>query len=229
MIKPVLGSILMVAILVAPVSAASEAEKKLDTLLQVLKTTTADLAAFKKDLSTLKTENAALNKRLNKMPSVPGGQFPKDAVVAFDISDSSPCPNGWHSFKSARARVIVGAGDPKVAPGERSRDKFGRPLTHYLRGNHGGEEIHALITSEIPLHGHDIGSLKVESSGDFMHKTKDAVTLGGNTKFPVFGAVHGNNFGKHFHPLTGELRKTGGNKPHNNMPPYIALYYCKKD
>ena len=25
------------------------------------------------------------------------------------------------------------------------------------------------------------------------------------------------------------VSKTGGNQPHNNMPPYIALYFCKKD
>jgi microcystin-dependent protein len=44
------------------------------------------------------------------------------------------------------------------------------------------------------------------------------------------GAKAGMNNDYAYHSSGYEKMATdGGNQPHNNMPPYIALYFCKKD
>ena len=44
------------------------------------------------------------------------------------------------------------------------------------------------------------------------------------------GPVTGNNiFGTNTHAPIQSTQLTGGGEPHDNMPPYIALYFCKKE
>lgn len=141
------------------------------------------------------------------------GGVPKQAVVAFDITDSETCPKGWHPYKSARARVIVGAGDPTEAPGRFANDENGMPLTHYVRGQHGGEEKHTLSEAEMPSHSHGHRDYRWQ----------------GDVPSPPYASLGGGNWGYSPTNISDETDSVGQGQPHNNMPPYIALYFCKKD
>ena len=144
-------------------------------------------------------------------PTVPGG-----AVIPFDRTDldQDTCPVGWEPFMESRSRIIVGAGDPSAAPGAFGSDENGIPLTNRAPRQHGGSEQHQLSSEELPRHHH-----------------------------PVTGPEWGHSISGNGHParidvddgppwenLTGRLStgEVGKSEPHNNMPPYISLYCCKK-
>lgn len=74
-------------------------------------------------------------------------------------------------------------------------------------GATGGEANHTLTVDEMPSHGHKDEFTNQTSSA------KDGYTvIGGYTKVATY------NIGKN----------TGGNQPHNNMPPYVVAYMWKR-
>ncbi len=79
----------------------------------------------------------------------------------------------------------------------------------------GGSKTHTLSPDEMPRHEHAIRNFEWGYDVD------------GDPNAPMRIDVHDD------HPWAGqrgELITTSAGKgvPHNNMPPYIALYYCKK-
>ena len=72
-------------------------------------------------------------------------------------------------------------------------------------GQSGGEELHQLTEEEIPAHDHDFVGTQIGGNSQ-------GVTTNPNNQF-------------------GEVRSTssvGGDQPHNNMQPYMALNYMMK-
>jgi hypothetical protein len=83
----------------------------------------------------------------------------------------------------------------------------GEGLTSRARGDTGGEEKHTLTVNEMPSHSHAIFRPADPSNDDELFVAGGTIRRSG--------------------PLPTE--RTGGGQPHNNMQPYIALYFCKKD
>ena len=137
------------------------------------------------------------------VPSVPNG-----AVVAFDRSE---CPDGWGPFVEGRSRVIVGASNQGDTIGW---DENGIPLTQRSFRNEGGSEEHTLSESEMPPHVHNIVSFPWGQSVN---------SNGSNNRLDV-------DDGPPWNGNQGTLitDSKGSGDPHNNMPPYIALFLCKK-
>ena len=78
----------------------------------------------------------------------------------------------------------------------------------YAAGTTGGEATHTLKVEEMPSHNHAIEM----TSGGVAYQV-ERVPFGnqsvwGNSNFPI--------------------KPTGGNQPHNNMPPYLAVYVWKR-
>jgi len=139
------------------------------------------------------------------------GGVPSTAIVAFDNTSltQDKCPAGWSRFLEARGRVIVGAGDPSKAPGKMPFDERGpeggKPLVGYVLRQHGGMPITQLTITELPPHSHEYES-----------------EVG----------VDGNRSGRQdatFQRANKQTSIVGGGQPFTNMPPYVALFYCKKD
>ena len=82
----------------------------------------------------------------------------------------------------------------------------------YEAGDNGGEASHTLSEEELPAHTHSANSIGLSSSG---------YSSGG------YAAMRSNN-----HSQMGDHRtnvsSVGGNKPHNNMPPYLAVYVWQR-
>ena len=140
------------------------------------------------------------------IPSIPAG-----AVVAFDQSEG--CPKGWAPFDDSRGRFIIGASKS----GEIGKDENGEALTHREFRKSGGTEEHTLSDQQIPPHKHQIDTFKwgFDINGNTHPERRIDVDDG-----PAYKGIEGK--------LTTTSSK-GSGKPHNNMPPYIALYYCKRD
>lgn len=101
------------------------------------------------------------------------------------------------------------------SPYEEAKDRFilGASFNYPEVGQTGGEEMVALTLKEMPAHRHDVSAelLNVRQPG-----SDPNIRL----------AQEAFRDGQFFLGSSGE---TGGSQPHNNMPPYIALYFCKKD
>lgn len=76
----------------------------------------------------------------------------------------------------------------------------------YTAGTTGGEAEHTLTVDEMPSHKHEIAASTLGTS------------FGSRYLQPSDGA---NN-------STDETKYTGGGQPHNNMPPYLAVYMWKR-
>lgn len=131
--------------------------------------------------------------------------LPVGAVVAFHSSESITCPGDeWKLFDEAKGRFIVGAGQPSS-----------NRLTSHRVGDIGGEERVTLSKPQIPKHTHALTlgrhwgdrSVNIDKHG----WGGDGNDQGGATRITNNGIHDGLN-----------------NQSHNNMPPFIALYFCKK-
>lgn len=83
----------------------------------------------------------------------------------------------------------------------------------YPVGSTGGEATHALTVNEMPKHQHRIWT-KAENSGT------------GNYYSYVTEMVKGVYYGTDANQ--NQVEATGGNQPHNNMPPYLAVYMWQR-
>jgi hypothetical protein len=131
------------------------------------------------------------------------GVIPKEAVLAFDLDRSKPidCPDGWRPYHELGGRMIVGAGE------HTNRDELGAAISNFAIGASGGSEKHALTLEEMPAHDHE-----------YTTKQDDRIQSGTNT--PVWWKEKPARTS-----ITGGLTD-GTTKPHNNMPPFLALMYC---
>jgi len=87
----------------------------------------------------------------------------------------------------------------------------GPGLTNRNEGESAGEEIHTLLTTEIPAHTHGIAAAAAQTT----NRPAGAVAARG-------GVYASAGDGTQMQP-TGQ---SGGSQPHNNLQPYLVLNYC---
>lgn len=136
--------------------------------------------------------------------------LPAGFVAAFDRP--AGCPEGWTNMEANwRGRTIVAASSE-------ANDK-------YALGRTGGAEKHTLSIDEMPAHRHGISTSR--NAGRNIHDglagSQEGYGIDQVFENPVGDA--GSGFGS----LDRILEEVGRSLPHNNMPPYIALYICRKE
>ena len=148
---------------------------------------------------------------------------PSGAVVAFDLPNG--CPKGWSDFKDGQSRMVVGATFPKESP---PNDEDGQRLSKYEFRQTGGKEQHMLRIEEMPTHDHSVNDPghRHRVAGGFSAKDSDNEPGGG--ELTNGGLAQGDHRSS---PARSGLSiaSRGGGEPHPNMPPHVALYFCKKD
>ncbi len=104
-------------------------------------------------------------------------------------------------------------GSAPVQPGQ------GPGLSEYVLGQAGGTETVALLDSEMPAHDHAL-----QASPDPGDNTVPGPTVS------LAGSVGGSVYTGGSPPLAAAaptaLAVTGGSVPHNNMQPYLTLFFC---
>lgn len=80
----------------------------------------------------------------------------------------------------------------------------------YSGGSEGGEAAHTLTVDEMPSHTHNLSA--------------SSVTPGDN----VAGGVMISSHDLYPYGIDRGVHSKGGSQPHNNMPPYIAVYVWKR-
>jgi microcystin-dependent protein len=96
----------------------------------------------------------------------------------------------------------------------------GQGLADYFLGQTGGEETHTLIESEMPAHSHGLMAANFPADVQAPDSTKAlARSTGGN--------AYQNNTSSNLVPMNGgALPPAGSSLPHNNLMPYLTLYFC---
>jgi hypothetical protein len=159
------------------------------------------------DLRECFNEISELRKMVEVLARTPS--VPINAVLAFD----GPCPAGWMRFEPATARFVIGAGPP----GEPRNRAWLRQLpnggveqvalTAKDLGEIGGEENHILSLAQLAAHSHN--TFRATGNGDGL--------------FPKAEVM-----GPKSQAIGGATQEAGGNLPHNTMPPFLALNFCKQ-
>lgn len=119
-------------------------------------------------------------------------------IMTFEAED----PNVLYSWQTwehtANGRFLLGAD------------------SSYAVGSTGGEATHKLMVEEMPSHIHRL-ALRGGSNSD-----------GGNAAFAdgkVWGQIQGGAWSNY---SANKIESTGGDQPHNNMPPYLAVNMWKR-
>lgn len=126
------------------------------------------------------------------------------SITPFDIYNLYPVGSIYMSVNSTNPSNYFGG------TWERIKGKFllAADDNIYKLGDTGGEATHTLTINEMPSHNHSIEM----TSGGVAYQV-ERVPFGnqsvwGNSNMPI--------------------KPTGGSQPHNNMPPYLAVYVWKK-
>ena len=129
--------------------------------------------------------------------------LPTSAIVAFDRTEG--CPPGWEEFSGAAGRFIVGAGRHS------EHNQYGNPVPEKKVGETGGQDRVKLEIEHMPKHRHRNPSKGADGRGKQILQSLQATGDG------EYGGAHAR-----------PTEFTGGDQPHDNMPPYVALLYCKR-
>lgn len=163
------------------------------------------LPAFLDCLVQQQTELTSLREQVEALSSAPTPRVPTPTVewpgALVAAFSGAGCPEGWSPFQAAAGRMIVGAGVNNHS------DERGVALTDYSVLAVGGEEQVILTWQQMPAH---------------THQYRGALEVG--RPFP--GGAESDTFGD---PDLRNTEPAGGNDPHNNMPPYVALTWCSPD
>ena len=163
----------------------------------------------------------------NKNPTRTGQiDIPSDVVILGDLEVEDKLdvnsnifnilPNGsvlpWNQtyIPSGWAKCDGTNGTPDLSSRFILGEGSGGGLTNRPRGQRGGSETHKLTTAQIPAHSHQYishygGRAKVNDNADGNESADD----------PHYDKTH-------------NTTNTGGNQPHNNMPPSHVLIYIMK-
>ena len=170
-------------------------------------------------IATLLAENYAdVLRGADGVDGQPGAPGP--AVLGMVIASTVACtelPGQWEAFEPAGGRFIVG-NDGR----QEWRVQLDGAVPIYVTG---GESEVTLVTENMPPHSHPFDGPdsdqvpRFEGHGEWNGEAVNfAVATGGG------GSDFSDGVGYISAWLT--VGETGGGQPHNNMPPYIALYWC---
>ena len=156
------------------------------------------------DLGKNKAENKALEELKDEVEKL---KKQKQAVpiglIALWGKPASEIPAGWREYVNLRGRMPIGLDPDYVKKSEDSQD-YG--LNQILK--QGGERSHKLTIEEMPAHTHSIGGLPTQ-----INDTDRGI--GHNSQFSIDDIS------------TRPSASTGGDQPHNNMPPYRVVQFIE--
>ncbi len=101
----------------------------------------------------------------------------------------------------------------------------GPSLQDYPLGEAGGQEQVLLDTATLPAHGHPARTTQAVQSGPGGEPSPEGNYLGASQAGNFYASQPAG--GAHLAPgaLTTTVDPTGGNQPHENRAPYLALHY----
>lgn len=155
--------------------------------------------AEKQALKDLKDEVEKLKKQKQAVPI---------GLIALWGKPASEIPAGWREYVNLRGKMPIGLDPDYVKTKDDSQDYRINALNQS-----GGERSHKLIESELPIHNHryKYSNLVVGVYGDGAEENEGSG--GWMLNLNRMPETHTSN--------------TGGDQPHNNMPPYRVVQFIE--
>ena len=159
-----------------------------------------DRKAEKKTLEDLKEEVARL--KLQKQ-AVPIG------LIALWGKPANEIPAGWREYVNLRGKMPVGLDPDYIKTKDDSQDyQFNSLLKS------GGERSHRLTIAEMPLHTHNYNDIYYSEAW-------------GTVYIPGSIGSEETDYDNKGYDMTRTSAGTGGDQPHNNMPPYRVVQFIE--
>ena len=222
------------AVILTPVSAEAEDAPTLNECAE-LTDSVSDIKKAPVCLGVLLAEITELSRRIDgprqhvhKTDSIPSSAI---------LLSTQPCEDfSWFTLEETIGRFPIGAGNFSTELGREDPIRFGRTPDGepdgtqlkpyrgdpYIAMDIGGSESVRLTGPQMPIHKHQ-GSRILPSHRVLQN---DDVETGRSV-------VNTGHHDRHVEVAPGgipvNISQAGGDEPHPNMPPYIALYFCKKN
>ncbi len=140
-----------------------------------------------------------------------------DAAKYLELADALGQSEGKVQLPNLGGRTIVGVGKGTVKDAE-------MPLTERKLNDFGGEEAHILTVPELPKHSHPVNDPQHKHGG--LPTDEGQVGQEGSPRSITSWFKGSKDTDLASTNIT--IGSTGGDQPHNNMPPYWALHYIIK-
>lgn len=128
----------------------------------------------------------------------------------YDVNPTYPVGSIYLSVSSTSPAELFGG------TWEQIKDRFMLACGNtYAAGSTGGEEKHILTKAEMPEHSHKAGGDATTAPHGELFNTWTMINLKSTRDNP----------GRYYTVVTAA---SGENQPHNNMPPYVAVYAWKR-
>jgi microcystin-dependent protein len=131
------------------------------------------------------------------------------ASALFSLLGTSFGGNGTSNFALPNLQALAPMGSGN-----------GSGLSPRTLGETGGESTVTLLSSQMPSHTHGVNCINSAGSSGSPANNVWAAASGGRVPPPVYAAA-ATNVGMN----PAAVQNTGSNLPHNNMPPYLAVYF----
>ena len=157
--------------------------------------------------------NTLLRMILRKLIDMDNHYYPIGSVITSIDEDFDPNEEykkqNWERFAQGRTLIGVDETDASFSNVEQT----------------GGEKTHILTTSEAPSHWHAVGQA---SNSYYLYSSQKSLNgVAGNWSCRMTHASSGwDSTGLTTYRLVTDSQ--GGGQPHNNLSPYITVYYWKR-
>jgi hypothetical protein len=145
-------------------------------------------------------EETSLLKRLEKLEERVKKTVPLGLVAIWGKPANIPLPEGWREYEPLRGRMAVG------------QDIADNDLG--VIGRTGGEKMHRLTIAEMPLHTHNYNDIYYSEAW-------------GTVYLPGSIGSEETDYDNKGYDMTRTSAGTGGDQPHNNMPPYRVIRFIE--
>ena len=162
-----------------------------------------DLGKNKAENKALKELKAEVEIHKKQKQAIPVG------LIAIWGKPANQIPEGWREYTDLRGRMPIGL-DPHY--NKTKDDAQDYQLNSLLK--QGGERSHKLTIEEMPKHKHNYGDIYFSESG-------------GTVVTPTKYGSNKSDYDNGGFEMDRTSKETGGDQPHNNMPPYHVVQFIE--
>lgn len=141
-------------------------------------------------------------------------EFYPVGAVYISVNSTSPASLFGGEWTQINGRFLIGTGAPENNDDGTSPGNYDKTL-----GNKGGEAAHTLTTNEIPSHNHSLVRQQWYASDSVVSSMSGSIFSWKSNEGGTTSGTYTNTY---------DIGYTGGSNPHNNLPPYLAVYMWKR-